>query len=298
LLIVNFYLCGSIEKGKMTIKVTTYAKIGELLQGAFGKSQPFLVSNTSSKLFKTTTVVSTNPSQEGIRLGSKAKQAIELFCSLLDDDNIIPPVEHIYFNQQRNFQIGKGLSSSSTDILGVLLALNEIYKTNYPNKFLYNVASQIEPTDPCLDLDALLFNQKSGEIIDTFTPIPCSMLYFDSDPKMNIDTIKISQNRKYSENQVLEFQNLYSNLKKSTKNNDYATFFECTTKSAVINQTILPKKNFTLLVDFAVENKCGLFVAHSGTFMGLLIEPHRLSSIDLKAKDFVSKHWNTPLFIE
>jgi L-threonine kinase len=282
----------------MTIKITTYAKVGELLQGTFGKSQPFLVSNTSSRLFKTSTVASTNPINQGMKLGSKAKQAIELFCALIDDKNLTPPGNQIYFNQQRNFKIGKGLSSSSTDILGILSALNAIYKTNFPKKYLYNLASKIEPTDPCLDLDSLLFNQKTGEIIDTFAPIPYSMLYFDSNPKIKIDTIKTTQNRKYSENQVLEFQKLYANLKQSAENKNYALFFECTTKSAVINETILPKKNFTLLLDFATENNCGLFVAHSGTFMGLLIEPHRLPLIDLKTKDFVAKHWNTPLFIE
>lgn len=282
----------------MTIKITTYAKVGELLQGAFGKSQPFLVSNTSSKLFKTITVASTNPINQGITLGTKAKEALEIFYSLIDKKKGIPSIDQIYFNQQRNFKIGKGLSSSSTDILGILMTLNEIYNAQYSNHFLYKLASQIEPTDPCLNLDSLLFNQKSGEIIDTFAPIPYSMLYFDSDPKMKIDTIKISQNRKYSENQVLEFQNLYSTLKLSAENNDYPTFFECVTKSAVINETILPKKNFTLLLDFAAENKCGLFVAHSGTFMGLLIEPDRLSSIDFKTKDLVAKHWNTTLYIE
>lgn len=282
----------------MTIKITTYAKVGELLQGAFGKSQPFLVSNTSSKLFKTITVASTNPINQGITLGTKAKEALEIFYSLIDEKKSIPSIDQIYFNQQRNFKIGKGLSSSSTDILGILMTLNEIYNAQYSNHFLYKLASQIEPTDPCLNLDSLLFNQKSGEIIDTFAPIPYSMLYFDSDPKMKIDTIKISQNRKYSENQVLEFQNLYSTLKLSAEKNDYPTFFECVTKSAVINETILPKKNFTLLLDFAAENKCGLFVAHSGTFMGLLIEPDRLSSIDFKTKDLVAKHWNTPLYIE
>jgi uncharacterized protein involved in propanediol utilization len=298
LLIVNFYLCGSIEKGKMTIKITTYAKVGELLQGTFGKSQPFLVSNTSSKLFKTITVASTNPINQGVRLGDKALRAMELFYSLNDEKIKKQSAPKIYFNQQKNFKTGKGLSSSSTDILGILLALNEIYNTQHPNHFLYQLAAQIEPTDPCLDLDSVLFNQKTGEIIDTLSPIRYSMLYFDSDPKIKIDTIELSQNRRYSENQILEFRTLYSDLKKSTENTDYKTFFECITKSAIINETILPKKNFPLLLDFATENNCGLFVAHSGTYMGLLIKPDRLPIIELKAKDLVAKHWETPLYIE
>jgi L-threonine kinase len=282
----------------MTIKITTYAKVGELLQGTFGKNQPFLVSNTSSKLFKTSTVASTNPMNQGIRLGSKASQALELFCSLIDEKNITPPINQIYFNQQRNFKIGKGLSSSSTDILGVLMVLNVLYKTNYSNEYLYKLASKIEPTDPCLNANSLLFNQKTGEILDTVTTIPLSMLYFDSDPKIKIDTIKISPKRQYSESQIIEFQNLYSNLKKSAENKNYNLFFECVTKSAFINETILPKKSFTLLLDFAIENNCGVFVAHSGTFMGLISEPNRLPFIELKAKNYVAKHWNTPLYIE
>lgn len=282
----------------MTIKITTYAKVGELLQGAFGKTQPFLVSNSSSRLFKTITLASTNPINQDVRLGDKAMKAMELFYSLNDEKIKKQFTPKIYFNQQRNFKTGKGLSSSSTDIFGILLAMDEIYKTQHPNHLLYQLAAQIEPTDPCLDLDSVLFNQKIGEIIDTLAPMRYSMLYFDSDPKIKIDTIELSQNRRYSENQILEFRTLYSNLKKSTENNDYATFYECITKSAIINETILPKKNFSLLLDFATENNCGLFVAHSGTFMGLLIGPDCLPLIELKTKDFVAKHWNTPLYIE
>lgn len=282
----------------MTVQITTYAKIGELLQGVFGINEPFLVSNRSSKLLKTLTVASTNPINQNIKPGNKAMKAMELFHSL-DDEKIKKQSDlKIYFSQERNFKTGKGLSSSSTDILGILSALNEIYNTQYPNSFLYQLAAQIEPTDPCLDLDSVLFNQKSGEIIDSFSQIPYSMLYFDSDPKIKIDTVELSQSRYYSENQILKFKTLYSNLKKSTENKDYAGFFKCITKSAIINESILPKKNFPLLLDFATKNNCGLFVAHSGTYMGLLIEPDRLPLIDLKAKDFVAKHWETPLYIE
>ncbi|QYS88757.1 hypothetical protein [Flavobacterium davisii] len=67
----------------MTIKITTYAKVGELLQGNFDKNQPFLVSNKSSKLFKTTTIVSTEPIEEETKLGAKSAKALELFHSLI-----------------------------------------------------------------------------------------------------------------------------------------------------------------------------------------------------------------------
>lgn len=282
----------------MTVSIITYAKVGELLQGAFGTNEPFLVSNISSKLLKTITIASTDSINQGVRLGDKAMKAIELFYSLNDQKIKKQSTPKIYFNQQRNFKTGKGLSSSSIDIFGILLAMNEIYNTQHPNHLLYQLAAQIEPTDPCLDLDSVLFNQKTGEIIDTLPPIPYSMLYFDSDSKIKIDTIELSQNRRYSENQILEFRTLYSDLKKSTENKDYATFFECITKSAIINETILPKNNFPMLLDFASKNNCGLFVAHSGTYMGLLIEPDRLPLIELNTKDFVGKHWETPLYIE
>jgi L-threonine kinase len=282
----------------MTVSIITYAKVGELLQGAFGINEPFLVSNTSSKILKTITIASTNPINQEVRFGDKTIKAMELFYSLNDEKIKKQSTPKIYFNQQRNFKTGKGLSSSSTDIFGILLALNEIYNTQHPNHFLYKLAALIEPTDPCLDLDSVLFNQKTGEIIDMLPPIRYSMLYFDSDSKIKIDTIELSQKRYYSENQILEFRTLYSDLKKSTENKDYTTFFECITKSAIINESILPKKNFPLLLDFATKNNCGLFVANSGTYMGLVIEPDRLPLIELKAKDFVAKHWETPLYIE
>ncbi|MFK7001030.1 hypothetical protein V3470_07685 [Flavobacterium oreochromis] len=281
----------------MTIKITTYAKVGELIQGVFDMNQPFLVSNKSSKIFKTNTIVSINPIDNETILDFKSRQALELFHTLIKEKKrtLINP---IYFYQDRNFEEGKGLSSSSTDILSLLLALNQLYKTHYTNSFLYKIASQIDPTDPCLDQNSLLFNQKSGEIIENLHVIPYVMLYFDSDPDKDVDTVKISRDRKYSENQVEEFKKLYYNLKISMERGDYTTFFECVTRSAVINQAILPKNKFDVLYHFALANNCGLFVAHSGTYMGLLIEPYRLESIEKEVSDLVAKHWHTKLIIE
>jgi uncharacterized protein involved in propanediol utilization len=281
----------------MTIQITTYAKIGELLQGILDKNHSFLLSNHSSKYFKTMTVLDSN-SKTNLPLKPKSRQALNLFWSTIEDQSQKADIRSISIIQESNIPEGKGLSSSSADILGVLSALNQFYNTHYSVEKLYQLATQIEPTDPCLHKNPLFFHQNSGEIIEAIELLPYSILYFDSDTDSQIDTLSFSQKVHYSENQTQEFQELIHSIKKATKTKDYELFFYCITKSAIINETILPKKNFPLLLDFASENNCGLFVAHSGTYMGLLIEPDRLTLIESKAKDFVAKHWETPLYIE
>ncbi|WP_258931996.1 hypothetical protein [Flavobacterium oreochromis] len=69
----------------MTIKITTYAKVGELIQGVFDMNQPFLVSNKSSKIFKTNTIVSINPIDNETILDFKSRQALELFHTLIKE---------------------------------------------------------------------------------------------------------------------------------------------------------------------------------------------------------------------
>lgn len=278
--------------------VDVYAKPGELMQGALPGNKRFLVSNKSSRFFKSRTEIGIGNLTKQKILNHKSQKTIELFWSSLPDKKQAVDISKLYVKQEGNIPVGKGLSSSSADVLGLLDALSRFYNTGYSTEQLYNLAAVIEPTDPCLHTCNLLFNQDKGEITQPLSFLPYQLIYFDSDENTQVDTIALSQLINYSESQQHEYERLCKRIIRATAENDYESFNFCLTKSAEINQFFIQKKGFHVLQDFAIENKVGLFVAHSGTYMGLVIEPSRFKNLEAKAAAMIKKNWNTAIYTD
>jgi uncharacterized protein involved in propanediol utilization len=275
-----------------------HAKPGELIQGALPGNKRFLVSNKSSQFFKNRTEIGVNNSIHQQPLNYKSQQAVELFWTSFLNKKNVTDISKLYFKQEGNIPIGKGLSSSSADVLGLLAALTVFYKTGYTSEQLYDMAAAVEPTDPCLHTCNLLFKQDKGEITHTLVPLPYQLIYFDSDKHTQVDTIALSKRINYSESQQQEFEMICNRILQATAHADYESFNFCLNKSAEINEVFLPKRKFNVLQDFAIENKVGLFVAHSGTYMGFVIEPSRLNGLKEKAAALIKKNWDAAIYIE
>lgn len=275
-----------------------FAKPGELIQGILPSNKRFLISNKSSRVFKNITRIELNKSKGKNLLNSKSQLALELFWSTLSNKERILDLSQLTITQNGNIPIGKGLSSSSADVLGILDALNQCFKTDYSKEKIYSLASIIEPTDPCLHTTNLLFHQDIGEIKNSLELIPFHLIYFDSDINLQIDTQVLSNEIQYSKNQTLLYEKLINDTIMATEKKDYQTFFDCINHSSLLNQSFLPKKKIEVLYDFAIKNKVGLFVAHSGTYMGLVVEPIRFEIIKEKAFEIITKYWTTTINID
>lgn len=282
----------------MLLQVDVYAKPGELMQGELPGHQSFLLSNKSSCIFKSTTVILPAFSAIPLPLGKKSEAAVSLFWEGLSTEQKKTDLKQLHISQSSNIPTGKGLSSSSADVLGILSALNQFYKTDYSAEKLYSLAASIEPTDPCLHTEHLLLNQRKGEILKTFDPRPFQLIYFDSDPEAIVDTIDFSKTVCYKPAQHQHFQALYEHMVSAWKQNDYTVFYHCIRSSAEINNCYLPKKNFHVLYDFAMSKNIGLFVAHSGTYIGLVIAPDIYEGLKQEAVSFIKKYWRSPIYSE
>jgi len=282
----------------MFARSEVYAKPGELMQGALPGNHRFLLSNKSSRLFKTTTRIGITDEKDTQQLNVKSQKALEVFWSSLRNKESVPGIHQLYVQQTSNIPVGKGMSSSSADVLGVLSALNSFYKTGYSIPHLYDLAAAIEPTDPCLHEESLLFNQDKGALIEALPLLPYCLVYFDSDKFAQVDTLALSGSIAYTAHERQEYAELCRIVVRATIRKDYASFYACLHRSAELNQRILPKTNFLLLQDFAAQYKVGLFVAHSGTYMGLVAEPSRLKEIEAIAVEMIDRNWDTTIYIE
>lgn len=281
----------------MLIQTEVYAKPGELMQGVLPGDKPFLLSNKSSGIFKTTTTIQISR-QRIPSLNYKANKAVSVFWNAISLQQKTIDIHQLAITQESNISVGKGLSSSSADVLGILQALNLWYNTSFSVEKLYELAASIEPTDPCLHSENLFFNQYSGETLEKTSPLPYHILYFDSDEDAVVDTVAFSKKLSHSDAAKNQYAILCNQMQKAFVTKDYTTFYSCLHSSAEMNNFILPKKNFNILQEFALDANLGIFVAHSGTYMGLVASHQQLAAIEIKAQELIKKHWNTPVYIE
>jgi L-threonine kinase len=280
------------------IEVKTFASIGEIAQGSFSPGRRFLFSNLHSRKFFTTTYIERSE-QIIFNLGEKASTACKIYLEKLLSHTGLNVSRHPFsIWQESNIPKSKGLSSSSADVLGALAALNQHFGSPYTKEDLYAIASKADPTDACLSAPLTVICPASGEIIASPGILPYSIIYFDTDPEGLVDTVSFSESISLANGDYLFYNQLFKKLTFAINRADYSDFIFWTTQSAVYNQRFLPKKGFNGLLSFAVNNKLGVFVAHSGTFAGLVVAGELTEKTYRKATNFIHSNWDTEIFTE
>lgn len=207
------------------------------------------------------------------RLPPKTRRALRL---LEEHVGLRLPAE-MEIELRSNIPWGKGLSSSSTDILSVLSVADAFWGTGLCSGDLYRIAAQVEPTDPCLSDDILVFYQLSGTRGATIALPPVTLIYFDAAPETCVNTLEMPDRWPVGAGQF--FSSLLERLTGATAAVDYAQLFDVITRSAEYNQLRLPLPGFAELYRLAVENHAGVMVAHSGTIAGLLTRPEEAATL-------------------
>ncbi|MBS1665247.1 MAG: hypothetical protein JST68_29650 [Bacteroidetes bacterium] len=266
----------------MQYSVKIYARIGELMQGVLSDSGGFLVSGLPSKLFYTEAILEIEG--EGAVLPPKAQKALRLFLGEKKLDGTI--------RLESNIPPGKGLSSSSTDILSVLFLVNDYLQMGATHEELYRIAAAVEPTDPCLSDDIVVFRQNLGVVGERLKLPPMGILYFDGAPDRQVETLDVQ--RQWTEGTGRFYDWLLQRLIWAAEAWDYGTIFDCITYSAEYNQTIVPLPCFDRYARLAREEGCGLMVAHSGTIVGLLTKPERLAEMRERLNEVTAE----PIYME
>jgi uncharacterized protein involved in propanediol utilization len=281
------------------IQIQTGANIGEIAQGALSPACPFLVSNLTSSQFCSVTFLKSCDRQI-FDLGEKASAACYLFLERLRSkcSGSQPDLASFHIWQQSNIPPGKGLSSSSADVLGALSALNKFYEYPFSAADLYSVAALTDPTDACLSPVLTVINQQTGKIMSNLKHLRFSLIYFDTEPNTRIDTIQFTRSKIFTQQDYRFYRQLLQKLSFTTDNENSSDFLFWITQSAVYNQKFLPKKNFNLLLSYSMKQNLGLFVAHSGTFMGLVVPGDIPENLWKQSVEFIRSGWKTDAFSE
>lgn len=279
----------------MEYSATIYSRIGELMQGVLPDASAFLVSGLPSRQWFSEAVL-----RRGEARGDLPPKAMEALGMLEQQVGRRLPGE-VEIGLRSNIPWGKGLSSSSTDVLSVLSVVNTFLGAGLTPADLYRIAARVEPTDPCLSGDIQVFYQHTGDIGTPVDLPSVTLVYFDTAPESSIDTV--AMRRRWPADAGDFFSWLLRRLIAAAAAGDYANIFESITHSAEYNQRMLPLPGFAELYRLAKETGSGVVVAHSGTIAGLLTKPEEATGLlprleALVESRHIAGHAAQPVYLE
>jgi L-threonine kinase len=242
---------------------------GELLQGVLN-DRPFLVTLPIPNL-QSNAVFVPYPTEDRI-IGSPLKTKAVYACEKLVGIFGVETGGLLYIDS--NIPTGKGMASSSADIVASLRAIADSYSLPLTENLISDIASEIEPTDGVMYEGVIAYDYINGQLIESFGSMPPFGI-IGIDVGGSVDTIQFNQQPKnYNYQERTLFCNAYDLIKIGIKNNDLIPICKATTMSAYMNEAILPKSYLYEFEKLASICNGGLIVAHSGTMLGILFDPY------------------------
>ncbi len=254
-------------KKTMPITVRVPGSCGELMQGQIDNI-PFLVTSPINRY--TTVTIHPNMSQENYVLGDKAKRAIQLTCDYLNVDSFSSALEIV-----SELPVGKGMASSSADILATCYAVALSFGRWLGEQEAYRLALQVEPTDAVCYRGIVLADHIGGRRFERMGEAPrIRIAVFDYGGM--VDTVAFNMRRDLIGLNRAKQQRIAEALfyiRKGFLTNNTAFIGKGTTISAIANQPILYKEGLMDIIQIAKEEGAvGVNVAHSGTVLGVLFD--------------------------
>lgn len=241
---------------------------GELVQGVY-KGRPFLITFPIQPLQSEAIFVPHAESSEIIGASSHTK-AIE-GCNKLLKQFAITSGGSLHI--QSNIPVGKGMASSSADIIAALKAVADSHSLPISEEIMSHVSIEIEPTDGVMYDKAVAYDYRNGCLLESFGSLP-SFLLIGMDTGGTVDTVQFNnQTKSYTPEECRTFAKAYDLVRKGIHTQDLSLICQAATMSAQINQRFLQKPCFHEFQKLADTYGGGIVTAHSGTVLGILMHP-------------------------
>jgi uncharacterized protein involved in propanediol utilization len=171
---------------------------------------------------------------------------------------------------------GLGLGSSTSDVVATIRAVCAGYRAQLDPAALAKLAVAAElACDPIMFEGVTLFAQREGRVLEhwgRWAP-RYRLLSVDTDPgRGGVDTLSVPLPHGHA--LAAEYGTLIERARAAFRRRDLAAIAQVATRSAELNQRVLPTRGFEALRSMATTASClGLQISHSGTVAGLLFHP-------------------------
>ena len=259
------------EEGVRTGIGKCFGTFGELLQGVLpGQQREFLVTLPVTR-FSTARFTAFSGSSEVCVFPphkEKSKRLAERLMRVFDPD------AGGFLSVQSELPTGKGCASSSADMVATARAIQAALGVSISRAYLAQVMSSIEPSDGVMYRGIVSFYHREGVLRKFLGYLP-PLTIVGIDEGGQVDTVEFNEcSKPFGQAHRAEYENLLLEMERSIAHGDLKSVGEISTRSAVMNQGILPKNHLDLLLDMRRRYKAlGVVAAHSGTQSGLLLNP-------------------------
>ncbi|AXY26084.1 hypothetical protein CL176_08765 [Suicoccus acidiformans] len=187
--------------------------------------------------------------------------------------------EGLSLSMMSEIPVGKGMASSSADLSGLIVALNEWFQLNLSREEMFKILTEIEPSDSNLLAPLTLIDFMQGDILGQFLAVSemdLLILLLDEE----IDTYQFYQKNQYKD--FITYQTLLSDFINACQSQNISRIAELAYQSAWLSGVKYP-----YLESFYKLRKhtgfFGLNIAHSGTTLSLWYDGEILPRENLEA---------------
>ncbi|MFG3257150.1 kinase [Streptomyces sp. NPDC048172] len=168
---------------------------------------------------------------------------------------------------------GKGLASSSADLVATARAVARALGTEMPAARIERLLARIEPTDGVLYPGIVAFHHRAVRLRGTLGSLP-AMAVVGIDEGGSVDTVDFNRVPKpFTTADRHRYARLLDRLARAVRTHDLAEVGRVATRSALMNQALRHKWSLDPLRDICRDvGGLGVTVGHSGTALGVLLD--------------------------
>jgi uncharacterized protein involved in propanediol utilization len=169
---------------------------------------------------------------------------------------------------------GKGLSSSSADLVATARAIESYLGIRIPMDELCRSLSQVEPTDGVMFSESVIYFHVKGALCERLGALP-QVKILSLDEGGWVETLEYHRRSasRHPAERRREFGALLERLRSGFQRNALQEIGAVSTRSAYINQEANPKKNLERVHSICERTGgAGLITTHSGTCLGILYD--------------------------
>ncbi|MEV4657874.1 kinase [Micromonospora sp. NPDC049301] len=179
---------------------------------------------------------------------------------------------------------GKGFASSSADLVATARAVGDAFGMTLSERVVESLLRRIEPSDGVMYDGIVAFHHREVRLRERIGVLP-PLTVVAHDEGGTVDTVRFNRIPKpFDQADKREYARLLTALTTAVRAADLPAVGEVTTRSAVLNGKLRPRRHFDVLHRLCREvDGHGLVIAHSGTALGVLLDqadPERAAKID------------------
>lgn len=185
-----------------------------------------------------------------------------------------------------------GLGTSTMDVGGVLASCAALKGIGLQEEDLFRMCCSVEPSDGTMFRGLALVDHLRGRLIERL-PDPPEMWLSVLMPYRTLDTDSYRRDRgllKAVRERAQRHQKAYALLRDGLVEGNYRKVAAAATMSAIIQQAIMPREEWPLLLGACRELRgIGLAVAHSGTASAVIFRDVQGAQA---CRDFIARRWD------